>query len=87
MQHHQMPTKATYSLAPHWVPFICHCATTDLRAFERLFYFLEVCQQTQIRADFVGGCPQRSEWGKDIYINFAGIGLRGHRVGKGEAGE
>jgi len=87
MQHHQMSTETTNSLTPHWVSFIRHCAAPNLRALERFFDFLEVREQAQIRAHFVGSGAQRCERGENIYVYFAGVSLRGYGVGEGKARE
>ena len=79
-----MTGQGGHPLAAHRIALICHGRGTDLVTFKGFFDLLEVLEQANIVAEFVGALGQAGQDLQDAAVHFSRIGLAGNRkyIGK-----
>ena len=70
-QVHEVAGERTDSFGAHGVALVRHCAGADLVFLERLFDFLEVCEQTDVSGEFVCGLRDSGERGEHEVVDLA----------------
>ena len=82
-----MPRERAHALGAHGIALVRHRGRPDLRRLERLLDLLQVCEETEVRRELVRGRTEGGERREDVDVDLARVGLRGDRVGVGEARE
>ena len=67
------------TLGTHRVALVRHSGRADLVLLERLLYFLQVLQQTQVGCELGSGFCDTGERCERLRVDLAGVGLTGDR--------
>ena len=71
--------QCTDTLRAHRIALVRHSGRADLVLLERLLYFLQVLQQTQVGCELGSGFCDTGQRCKGLRVDLAGVGLTGDR--------